>query len=77
MNNEEQHLADRLHLEVEMLDMNRLTNLGNQAQALGLIDGHGYRGGHYEILRHGEFLLFSAVEAQVYLQQLVKELTNP
>ena len=65
--------SERLHLEVEMMDTNRLTLAGNRAQALGLIDGHGFRGGKYEILRNGEFLTFAPLEAQAYLEQLVKD----
>jgi hypothetical protein len=38
-----------------------------------LIDGHGFRGGKYEILRNGEFLTFAPLEAQAYLEQLVKD----
>lgn len=48
---DEQNLAKRLNLEVEMIGTNRLTLAGNRAQELGLIDGHGFRGGKYEVLR--------------------------
>jgi len=68
-----QDLAKRLNLEVEMIGTNRLTLAGNRAQELGLIDGHGFRGGQYEVLRQGKFLTFTPQEAQTYLENLVKE----
>jgi hypothetical protein len=48
--------------------INRLTELGNQAIAAGLIIGHGYHEGQYEILRRGEVLLFSPEDAQHHLE---------
>ncbi len=70
---DEQNLPKRLNLEVEMIGTNRLTLAGNRAQELGLIDGHGFRGGKYEVLRQGKFLIFTPQEAQTYLENLVKE----
>jgi len=71
---DEQNLAKRLNLEIEMIGTNRLTLAGNRAQELGLIAGHGFRGGKYEILCQGEFLTFTPQEAQTYLENLVKEM---
>ena len=69
-----QDLAKCLQIEGEMIVTNRLTLAGNRAQELGLIDGHGFRGGKYEVLRQGEFLTFTPQEAQTYLENLVTEL---
>jgi hypothetical protein len=72
----EDNLARQLNLEVEMMGTNQLTALGNRAQAMGLIAGHGFRGGKYEILRNGEFFLSTPAEAQKYLENLIKEVTG-
>lgn len=72
---EEQDLSkqqDEQEKEKEILSLNKLTKLGNQAIDLGLIVGHGYRGGQYEILRSGEVLLMTPQEAQIYLQELIE-----
>lgn len=58
--------------EIEMLGTNRLTRAGNQAQTRGLIDGHGFYQGQYEILRQGQFLLMSPEQAQTYLEELLQ-----
>lgn len=42
-------LENRIHLELESLQYNELHELGNRAQAAGLIMGHGHRQGKYEI----------------------------
>lgn len=73
MNNEE-WLKHQLNQEMESISLNKLTKLGNQAIHLGLIAGHGYRGGRYEILRQGQALLMSPDEAQTYLENLIKEI---
>ncbi|CAN1213281.1 hypothetical protein TUMEXPCC7403_23960 [Tumidithrix helvetica PCC 7403] len=72
----EDNLEKQLNLEVEMMSTNQLTTLGNQAQELGLIAGHGFRSGKYEILRQGEFVLLTPAEAQKYLENLIKEITG-
>ena len=63
---------DEQEKEQEILSLNKLTELGNEAINLGLIVGHGYRGGQYEILRSGEVLLMTPQEAQSYLQGLIE-----
>jgi hypothetical protein len=60
-------------VEQNLDPINKLTNLGNQAVSLGLILGHGYHNGKYEILHAGEALLFSEEEGQIYLEQLISE----
>ncbi len=55
----------------EAQSLNELHSLGTQAQALGLILGHGYHQGQYEILRRQEVQLLSPTEALDYLQQLI------
>ena len=72
---EEDELRQRLNLEVETMSINQLTELGNQAVALGLIAGHGFHGGKYEILRQGKIILLPANEASIYLQKLIQSLT--
>jgi hypothetical protein len=47
--------------------LNQLTLLGNQAIDRGLIIGHGYHRGNYEILLKGEVLTLSPDEAIAYL----------
>jgi hypothetical protein len=71
--NEEQ-LRQRLNQELDMISLNQLNALGNQAVEMGLIAGHGYHGGQYEILRQGKAILLSATEAQTYLQNLITNL---
>jgi hypothetical protein len=55
----------------EPFDFNQLHNLGNQAIAQGLIIGHGYHQGKYELLHRGEAVLLSPPEALSYLQALM------
>lgn len=55
----------------EALDFNQLHDLGNQAIAQGLIIGHGYHQGKYELLHRGEALLLSPPEALSYLRSLL------
>jgi hypothetical protein len=45
---------DRTELERDILSINQLNALGNEAIARGLIVGHGYHQGQYEILHKGE-----------------------
>jgi hypothetical protein len=69
-------VRQQLDFEVERLSLNQLHDLGNQAQALGLIAGHGHHRGQYEILRQGQVLLMSPSEALTYLQDLIKSVTE-
>ncbi|MCT7948241.1 hypothetical protein NG798_00345 [Ancylothrix sp. C2] len=69
---EEELITHRLNQEVEMLSVNKLTELGNKAIELKLIAGHGYRGGQYEILQSGKALLMSPDEAQKYFEELIQ-----
>jgi hypothetical protein len=68
----EDSLKQRINLELESISCNQLNELGNQAVKLGLIAGHGYHKGQYEILRQGKALLMSPDEAIQYLQQLIQ-----
>ncbi|HBB31480.1 MAG TPA: hypothetical protein DDZ80_19215 [Cyanobacteria bacterium UBA8803] len=70
---DEEWFKHRLNQELESISFNKLNQLGNQAISLGLIAGHGYRSGQYEILRQGKALLMSPDEAQTYLENLIKE----
>ena len=67
-------LREQLKQEGDLIGINMLTELGNQAVQLGLIAGHGYHGGKYEILRKGEVILLSPKEASAYLHNLIAEL---
>lgn len=53
-------------------DYNQINELENRAIALGLIIGHGYRQGQYELLHRNEVRLLSPQAAVVYLQSLLK-----
>ncbi|WP_218079249.1 hypothetical protein [Anthocerotibacter panamensis] len=64
-------LGKRRNLGLDAPGYNQLNELGNEAIRLGLIVGHGYRGGKYEILQQGEAMLFSPQQAQTYLQDLI------
>jgi hypothetical protein len=72
----EDELSQRLNLEVETMSINKLTETGNLAVSMGLIAGHGFHGGKYEILRNGEAILLSVNEAETYLGQLIKTATE-
>ncbi|MTJ08592.1 MULTISPECIES: hypothetical protein [unclassified Anabaena] len=60
--------------QLEIDSFNKLTKLGNQAVSLGLIAGHGYYQGKYEILEQGKALLMTDQEAQEYLEKLIQEI---
>lgn len=64
---------ERMNLELEAISFNKLTELGNRAARLGLISGHGYRKGQYELLQQGQFILLDPKEATLYLENLLKE----
>jgi len=70
----EDSLKQRINLELETISCNQLNELGNQAVKLGLIAGHGYHKGQYEILRQGKVLLMSPDEAIEYLQQVIQSI---
>ena len=65
-------LRKRMNLELESISVNQLHELASEASKQKLIAAHGYRGGQYELLCNGEFLLFSPKEAVEYLQDLLK-----
>lgn len=71
-NNDEQILNQR-GAGVESVFTNELTKLGNQAVKRGLISGHGYHGGKYEILCNGQIFLLSPEDAHSYLKNLVAQ----
>lgn len=50
-----------------------LTHFGNQAVKMGLISGHGYHGGKYEILFNGQLFRLTPEEAHSYLKNLLKQ----
>jgi len=57
--------------DLENMGVNQLHHLGNRAQQLGLIAGHGHHGGQYEILRQGKVILLSPQDAIPYLSELI------
>ena len=65
-------LKNKMNLELEAISVNQLHGLATQAVEKKLITAHGYRGGQYELLRDGEFVLLSPTEAIQYLQDLLK-----
>ncbi|MBW4472526.1 MAG: hypothetical protein KME45_19455 [Stenomitos rutilans HA7619-LM2] len=65
------NLEDQINREIEILSLNQLHELGNQAVKQGLLIGHGHRGGRYELLSKEEVMLLSPQEAQDYLQTLL------
>ncbi|EKU98707.1 hypothetical protein Lepto7375DRAFT_8019 [Leptolyngbya sp. PCC 7375] len=65
-------LKNKMNLELEAISVNQLHDLATQAVENKLITAHGYRGGQYELLRDGEFVLLSPTEAIQYLQDLLK-----
>lgn len=66
-------IRQKLNQELDGISINKLTQLGNQAVQLGLIAGHGYHKGKYEILRQGKALMMSPDEAQTYLEKLIQD----
>jgi hypothetical protein len=71
-NNEEQILNQEI-AEKESFLTNELTRLGNQAVKKGLISGHGYYEGKYEILCRGQIFALSPEKAHSYLKNLVEQ----
>jgi hypothetical protein len=70
--NEEQILNQPV-AALKSFSINELTQLGNQAVKRGLISGHGYHGGKYEILCNGQIFLLSPDAAHSYLKNLLKQ----
>ena len=70
----EELLRQQIKQEGDIISVNLLNELGNKAIELGLIAGHGHRGGKYEILRQGEAIMLPPKEAQSYLQNLIAEI---
>jgi hypothetical protein len=73
---QDDELKQRLNLEVEAMSINKLTETGNLAVSMGLIAGHGFHGGKYEILRQGKAILLPINEAGAYLEKLIKTVTE-
>jgi len=71
--NKEEQILDRQTAAKEVVLTNELTKLGNQAVKKGLISGHGYHGGKYEILCNGQIFLLTPEQAHSYLKDLVKQ----
>jgi hypothetical protein len=71
--NQEEQILDRQTAAKEVVLTNELTKLGNQAVKKGLISGHGYHGGKYEILCNGQIFLLTPEQAHSYLKDLVKQ----
>ncbi|WP_404786974.1 hypothetical protein [Altericista sp. CCNU0014] len=69
--NDDNLFDERPELDRETTSINQLNDLGNRAVQLGLIAGHGYHGGKYEILRQGKAILLSSQEAATYLAELI------
>ncbi|MGK7890330.1 MAG: hypothetical protein AB4042_13425 [Leptolyngbyaceae cyanobacterium] len=67
---------DEVDRDTEVMGWNHLSRLGNYAIQQGLIIGHGFYKGQYEILKPGEALVMSPDEALGYLQQLIREAEN-
>lgn len=65
-------LTKKMNLELEAISVNQLHNLATQAVEKKIISAHGYRGGRYELLRDGEFVLLEPTEAIQYLQDLLE-----
>lgn len=72
--NAKQMLTEQLEQEHEFVSTNMLTEVGNKAIKMGLIAGHGYHKGKYEILQQGKAILLPPKEAFDYLQNLIAEL---
>ena len=71
--NHEQPILNRQKAGQESVFTKEITHLGNQAVKKGLISGHGYHGGKYEILCNGQIFLLTPEQAHSYLKDLVKQ----
>ncbi len=63
--------VDAIEANHEGSAINHLTELGSRAVSLKLIAGHGFHRGQYELLRDGQCLLMTPIEAQQYLENLI------
>jgi hypothetical protein len=59
--------------EKEAFSTTEIIHLGNQAVKKGLISGHGYHQGKYEILCNGQVFLLSPEKAYSYLKTLTEQ----
>lgn len=69
----EDEVLRQINQEVEAMSFNELNELGNKAVSLGLIIGHGYHKGQYEILRRNEVVTLPPKEARTYLKNLIEQ----
>lgn len=63
----------QVRAELEGMFINELNGLGNQACDLGLIVGHGYRAGQYEILCRDQAIVLPPNQALTYLRELIEQ----
>jgi hypothetical protein len=63
---------ETMQREAEAISINRLNELGNRAIKAGLIAGHGYYQGQYELLHQGQSVLLSPEAAENYLENLLQ-----
>ncbi|GEM_PF-469237 len=63
----------QVRVELEGMFINELNSLGNQACDLGLIVGHGYRAGQYEILCRDQVVMLPPNQALTYLRELIEQ----
>lgn len=71
--NDDEQILNQQSAGAESVFTNEITKLGNQAVKRGLISGHGYHGGKYEILCNGQIFLLSPEDAHSYLKNLVAQ----
>ncbi|MBT9314512.1 hypothetical protein [Leptothoe spongobia] len=62
-----------MNLEFDVSSVNQLYALATEAMEKKLISAHGYRGGQYELLCEGEFILLSPHGAIEHLQTLLQQ----
>lgn len=73
---DKKHEEKPIHQETtnaEAFSTTEITQLGNQAVKKGLISGHGYHQGKYEILCNGQVFLLSPGKAYSYLKTLIEQ----
>lgn len=73
---DKKHEEKRIYQETaakEAFSTTEITQLGNQAVKKGLISGHGYHQGKYEILCNGQVFLLSPEKAYSYLKTLIEQ----
>jgi len=74
--NQDKQILNQRITGMESFFTNELTQMGNQAVKKGLISGHGYHRGKYEILCNGQIFLLSPEEAHSYLKNLLESHKN-